>query len=320
VPEGLGPAPLSPRLTARPPSDRPTPDGGPPFPPLLACAVAILAISTASIFIRFAQEYAPSLVITAWRLTLAAAVLFPIAWLRHRAEWRGLTRRDLGSAFLSGVFLAFHFATWITSLEYTSVASSVILVCTSPLIVALAAPFVLREPLTRNLLAGVLLAVAGGAVVALADAGSAPAAHAPRPLLGNALALLGAFLVAGYFMIGRRLRAHWSLLTYVTLTYGSAALVALALLAATGSRPVGYPPAAYLWFALLAFVPQLAGHSTFNWALRYLPAANVSLLVLGEPVGTILLACLILHEAPGPMKILGGTLVLGGIYLGSRPR
>ena len=135
-----------------------------------ALFIAILAVSTASIFIRFAQTDAPSLVIAALRLTFASAALAPIALTRHRAELQRLTRRELLLGLLSGLFLAVHFATWISSLEYTTVASSVVFVSTGPLWVALLSPFVLREPLTRPVLIGMSLALIGGIVVALSDA------------------------------------------------------------------------------------------------------------------------------------------------------
>ena len=304
-------------------------DAEPPFPPLAACCQAIIAISTAAIFIRFAQEYAPSLVVTAFRLGISVLVLAPVALTRGRRELAGLTRRDYGLAMASGAFLALHFAIWITSLEYTSVASSVVLVCTSPLFVALAAPLVLREPITRGVLAGVVVAIVGGAVVALSDAGGGGDASgagglgallAQDSIRGDLLALLGAMMVAGYFLIGRRLREKLSLLNYIFLTYGTAAVIAVAVVPLAGQSFTGYPPRAYLWFILLALVPQLLGHSTFNWALRYLPAANVSLIILGEPVGTILLAYIFLGEAPGAIKLGGAALILTGIYLGSSPR
>ena len=132
----------------------------PAVPPILALAFAILAVSTASIFIRLAQEHAPSLVIAAGRLTLATLILAPIAWTQKRAELRSLSRSELGLALLSGFFLALHFATWISSLEYTTVASSVVLVSTVPLWVALLSPVLLKEPVTRLVLAGMALAAA----------------------------------------------------------------------------------------------------------------------------------------------------------------
>nr|MBC8503358.1 DMT family transporter [Chloroflexota bacterium] len=141
----------------------------PPVPPQLAIPFGILAVSTSSIFIRYAQADAPSIVIAAGRLTLASIILAGIAILRYRSELRNLTRRELGLALLSGFFLAIHFATWITSLEYTTVASSVVLVSTSPLWVALLAPLTIREPVARVVLLGMGLALIGGLIVGLND-------------------------------------------------------------------------------------------------------------------------------------------------------
>jgi drug/metabolite transporter (DMT)-like permease len=302
----------------------PDPAASPARPVLVGAAVlAIAAVSTGSLFIRVAQESAPSLVIATYRLTFSALVLAPFALTRRRAEIARLTRLDVGLALLSGAFLALHFASWITSLEYTSVASSVVLVCTSPLFVAVLAPFTIGEPLTRTVLGGVLLAVVGGALVGLGEArpGTTWLESLGGPAMtGNALALVGALAAAGYFLIGRRLRRKVSLLTYVFLTYGSGAAVLVALLPLTGHPYLGYPPAAYLWCLLLALVPQLIGHTTFNWSLRFLPAANIAVLVLGEPIGATILACVFLAEVPGTLEILGAVLILAGIYVVSMRR
>ncbi len=292
----------------------------------LGLLTAILAVSTASIFIRFAQEEAPSLVIAALRLTFASLALTPFALMRGRAELRQLTRRELLLGLLAGVFLAVHFATWISSLEYTSIASSVVLVSTGPLWVALLSPLFLREPLTRPVLFGMILTLAGGTVIGLGDSCAIETGLTCPPLsefvqgkafLGNFLALAGAWAVAGYLMIGRSLRARTSLIPYIFLVYSVAAIALLGIMFAAGQRPTGFSPLTYIWIALLALIPQLIGHSTYNWALRYLPAALVSITTLGEPVGSAILAYFILQEAPSALTLLGGALILAGIYLAS---
>jgi drug/metabolite transporter (DMT)-like permease len=291
--------------------------------------VAILAVSTASIFIRFAQREAPSLVIAALRLTIASLVLTPVALTRYRAELRGLTRSDLLFGLLSGIFLAIHFATWISSLEYTSIASSVVLVSTGPLWVALLSPIFLKEPLTRSILVGMAMALLGGTVIGLSDSCQLDGELVCPPLsefvqgeafFGNSLALAGAWAVAGYLMIGRRLRAGMSLIPYIFVVYGSAAISLLVAMLFAGQSPGGFSPLVYIWIILLALVPQLIGHTTYNWALRYLPAALVSITTLAEPVGSAILAFFILDEKPTLLIILGGVLILAGIYLASRPK
>lgn len=288
---------------------------------------AILAVSTASIFIRLAQREAPSLVIAAFRLTFASLILAPVALTRHKTELRSLTRRELYLGLLSGVFLALHFATWITSLEYTTVASSVVLVSTSPLWVALLAPLVLRERLTRPVLTGMLLALSGGVVIALSDSCTWQNGLACPSLaefvkggafFGNFLALAGAWMVAGYLMIGRRLRAKISLVPYIFVVYSMSAVVLVVILFAAGETPLGYPPMTYVWMLLLALVPQLIGHSTYNWALRYMPAALVAVTTLGEPIGSTILAYFLLRETPTWIKIGGAAMILVGIYIASR--
>ncbi len=295
----------------------------------LALLTGILAVSTASIFIRFAQaEGAPSIVIAAARLTIASVVLAPLVLRGQREELKTLTRREWGLALLSGLFLAIHFASWITSLQYTTVASSVVLVTTTPLWVALLAPAVLHERGNRLTYIGLALALIGGAVVGLSDACTwqAAAIHCPplrtffggNAFLGNFLALFGAWMAAGYLLVGRRLRAKMSLLPYVFVVYGMAALVLIAVMLGLGETPAGFTPVVYLWFVLLALVPQLFGHSVFNWALKYLPASVVSITLLGEPVGSTILAYFILLEKPGWLEIAGGTLILLGIWMAAR--
>jgi drug/metabolite transporter (DMT)-like permease len=296
---------------------------------ILGLLAGISAASTAAIFIRFAQhEGAPSIVIAAARLTIASLILAPFALTRYRSDLRQLSRREWVLALLSGLFLALHFATWITSLEFTTVASSVVLVSTTPLWVAILAPLVLRERLGVTAVVGLILAMTGGVIVGLSDACAwqAGAISCPplrtffggRAFLGDFLALTGAWMAAGYMLVGRKLRAKMELIPYIFVVYGMAAVVLLVIMLGIGESPLGLPPLAYLWFALLALVPQLFGHSTFNWALKYLPASLVSVTLLGEPVGSTILAYFIFQEQPGWMKIGGAMLILAGIWLAAR--
>jgi len=294
-----------------------------------AIVIAILAVSTASIFVRFAQSEAPSIVIAALRLGFAVVAIAPFALIRYRSELRKLTRHELLLAALSGGFLAVHFAAWITSLEYTSVVSSVVLVSTAPLWVALFSPLFLKEPLTRPILIGMLLALLGGAVIALGDScqisnglvcPSFSGFLRGDALLGNFLALVGAWALAGYLMIGRSLRSGMSLLPYIFVVYGVAAVALFAAMFASGQSPTGFSDMTYTWIVLLALIPQLIGHSTFNWILRFLPVTLVAITTLGEPVGSAVLAYFILKEIPASLTIGGGLLILVGIYVSTRMR
>lgn len=293
-----------------------------------ALLTAILAVSTASIFIRFAQmDGAPSLVIAALRLTFATLLLAPFALTRHRDVIRNLKRGELTLGLVSGSFLAVHFATWISSLEYTSVASSVVFVSTGPLWVALLSPMLLNERLTRAAIIGLGLALLGGTVIGLADACTwKDGLHCPdlnqvlqgRSMWGNFLALAGAWAVTGYLIIGRKLRAKMSLIPYIFVVYGMAAIGLIVLMLAAGQSPFGYEAKTYGWIFLLAAIPQLIGHSTYNWALRYLPAAFVAVTTLGEPIGSAILAFFILNETPTIAIVIGGVLILLGIYFAAR--
>lgn len=294
-----------------------------------ALMIAILAVSTASIFIRFAQRDAPSLVIAALRLTLASLALAPAALTRHSTELRKMDRAQLGLGLLAGLFLAIHFATWISSLEYTTVASSVVLVSTGPLWVALLSPLILRERLTRTVWTGMGLAVLGGLTIGLSDVcrwsgrlACDPVGDALRggAMFGNFLALAGAWAVAGYLLIGRMLRNNIGLIPYIFMVYGMAALCLLGLMLAAGQTPLHYRADTYVWILLLALIPQLIGHSTYNWALAYLPASLVGITTLGEPIGSAVLAYFILQETPTSFTAAGAVLILAGIYFSTRGR
>lgn len=283
-------------------------------PPRMRVAGGVLAgvvcVSFAAIFIRAAG--APALSTAAWRLIVAGVPLLAAALLWRRAELKALSSRQWMMTAAAGVALALHFGTWIASLELTSVASSVALVTTQPVWVAILSRLFLREPITTRLAAGIALALAGAALI-----GGADLSLEGNALPGDVLALLGAVFAAAYFVIGRRERARLSLLSYVGVVYAAAA-VALVLAASVAGQPLaGFAPRTWLFLALLGLVPQLCGHSLLNWALRYLPAPKVSLAILMEPVVATLLAIPLLGERPGPLTIIGAAVTLGGIYLAS---
>jgi len=295
----------------------------------LSLLAGIAAVSTAAIFIRFAQQAgAPSIVIAAARLTIASLLLAPLALTRYRSDLRQLTRNEWVLAMLSGLFLAFRVAAWITSLEFTSIASSVVLVTTTPLWVAILAPLVLRERLGTAAVAGLILALSGGAIIGFSDACTWQAGSLSCPplqnfsggtaFLGDFLALAGAWMAAGYMLMGRKLRVKMELVPYIFVVYGMAALALMFIMLLMKASPFGLPALAYVWFVLLALVPQLFGHSIFNWALTYLPASAVSVTLLGEPVGSSILAFFIFQEQPGWVKIMGAVLILAGIWLTTR--
>jgi drug/metabolite transporter (DMT)-like permease len=272
----------------------------------LGISVGVVAVSFAAILIRLAD--APPLVIAAWRLSLAALMLWPLTLAVARPEFRRLSRRDVILVLLSSVFLALHFGLWITSLSYTSIATSVILVTSSPLFVAAFSYFVFRESLSWNIVTGIGVCIAGTLLIGFDNwtQGSAD-------LLGSILAFLGALAVSGYLLIGRRLRQRMGILVYSSLTYTSSAVLLVAAALVAGERLFGYPGETYLWMVLLAIGPQILGHLSLNWALRFVSATLITIAVLGEPVGTNILAFIIFHETPRLLEVAGGVLILGGI-------
>lgn len=277
----------------------------------LTLGCALVVISFASIWIRWSE--APPISIAVYRLGLATLILTPIALSMRRSHLRALTRSDLRYALLGGICLALHFIFWISSLEFTSVASSVVLVTTNPIFVALGSRFLLRESVPLSLVIGIAISLTGGILIGYGDflAG-------PNVLLGDGLALLGAVMASAYLLVGRRLRAHTDLLTYIFVVYGAAAIVLFVTALLLQQPLVGFPQETYVWLVLLALGPQLVGHTSFNWALKHMPASTVAVIILGEPVGSAVLAYLLLNEPITLLKAIGGLLVLAGIYLSSR--
>ena len=275
-------------------------------------AIAVVAMSWAAPLIRLSA--APPLAIAAWRLTFATLLLTPaLARSRARIEWAKLGGPERRIAIAAGIFLALHFASWITSLRLTSVAASAVLVSLSPVFAWVFSRIFLGERPARRQAVGIVLAIVGAAVIALGDV-----SHAARgALTGDLLALAGAAFGGAYFVIGRRLRADLGLVAYVTPVYGVAAAVLLVWAAGLNQAFQPYPARDWVIFAALAAGPMLVGHGGLNYALRYLPAYTVNVAALGEPVGATLLAWLLpaIAEPPGIGAVAGGVLALGGIAL-----
>jgi drug/metabolite transporter (DMT)-like permease len=274
----------------------------------LVLALGVIGVSFAALFIRLAD--APPLVIAAYRLCLASLVLFPIGLSRSQQKLSHLTRREVLLMLLAGTCLAIHFALWITSLRYTSVATSVVLVTASPIFLAVASRFLFKQGLTRLAIAGIAISLVGGVLVSYGNW-----QLGARPLEGALLAIGGAVAVSGYLLVGQRLRQSVAVLNYTTVVYSTAGVILLISALVFGYSLTGYSGKTYAMLALLAIVPQIIGHSALNWSLRFVPATLVAVAVLGEPVGATLWAFLFLHEVPTPSELVGGALILAGIFL-----
>jgi drug/metabolite transporter (DMT)-like permease len=277
------------------------------FLPNLVLVAAVLGVSTSGLFIRLAES--PSLVIATYRMVFVTALLILPLMLAGREDLARAKARDVAQLVASGLFLAAHFGLWTASLQFTSVASSVVLVSTHPAFVALAEASWLGRVVPGLGILGIVLTMLGSVVIAI-DELSRGGANA----LGCVLALGGAVSMVGYLIIGRTLRAHLGLMSYTTVVYGVCAVALGAASVISGASLV--PPVKDIpLFLALAVVPTICGHTLFNWTLRHLPASIVSTAFLGEPVGASLLAWAFLAEVPAPATVLGGSIILIGLFL-----
>ena len=292
--------------------------------PEIGMIAAVMAISTGSLFIRLMQEEVSPLVIALYRLGISSLILLPFA-LRQRNEIASLDRLQWQLLLLGSFGLAMHFVTWISSLRYTSVLSSVVFVNTSPLWVAILSPILLNEVISRRTKTGLGLALLGTVLVGISGVVRFTDGQmvwfgfqnniGSQPLLGCFLAMLGAWSETVFLLVGRRLRSSLSLIPYTFLLYGMSSVIILGIVLVTRQTMSGFPNLTYVWLVCIALIPQLVGHSMANWALKYASAAYVSVVLLGEPVGAALLALVFLGEVPGVAEGIGATVILAGIYV-----
>jgi len=273
---------------------------------ILICGV--LGVSTGSIFARLAD--APALVTAAYRVGLSSLLLLPLAWWKARTELTKLSAGDLKLAMLSGLFLALHFATWISSLDYTAIANSVVLVNTIPLWVGLLTPLISRDQIRRNTVISIVVSVIGGTIIGFGDFTTGGSA-----LWGDFLAVLGAVCAAVYLLLGRNLRRKLSLLPYVVVCYGSAAIILWLIVLALQLPITGYSPQTVAAFWAMALISQIIGHSSYNWALKWFSTSFVAVALLGEPIGSTILAYLIFNEGLTWTKFSGGLFIMSAIYI-----
>jgi len=289
------------------------------MPATLVLALALIGISYAGPLVRL--SHAHPLAIAIWRLGFSLIIIaIALAITGSWRQWQRLDRSRTLVALGAGAMLALHFWTWNSSIGFTTVAASVVLVNTQPAMVALLSAGWLREPPTRRQWLGIGIAMAGAFVVALPDMASAANATTERALFGDMLALAGAAAAACYFVAGRKLRATLDIWPYVALVYGTCFVVLIGLAAIVQAPVLRQPPRELAIFSALAVGPMLLGHTGLNWALKYLPAYVVNLTLLGEPVGATLLAAVLpgIREVPGLATLVGGALILVGIYVTAR--
>ena len=281
----------------------------PNFPPNLALLISISAVSTASVLIRIAD--APAMAVATWRLVLSTLILLPLFISNGGVKKLQTTNRsDLIVLAGVGFVLAIHFASWITSLNLTSIASSVIFVHVDPILVALVSHFLVKERVTKRVAFGIVIALVGVFVIAIGDF-----KISETNLIGDLLSLLGAIALGIYLLAGRSLRQRLDLTSYVTPVYAISSITLFFGSLFWGIPLVGYNANQYFVFAMIALVPMIFGHTVYNWALRWVSAPIVSISLLGEPIGASLLAFIILNEAPTLTTVVGGAVTLIGILI-----
>jgi drug/metabolite transporter (DMT)-like permease len=274
-------------------------------------AAVVVAISLAAIFTKLAE--APGPLIAFWRMVFATALLAP--WVAPRIRRSDLRKETLLPTVAAGFFLAVHFASWLSSFAFTTVAASVTIVTTLPLWVALIGWAMGIRP-TRGVFVGLAFALAGGVTIGFGDLAGGSA-----PLLGDGLALIGAWSAAGYFLLGRAAQKRGlSTMTYALLVNLFAGVFLLPLPWAFGVPYLDWPAHTWAWIVAMALVPQLIGHGGLNWANRHLDPTVVSTVTLLEPVGAGILAVLIFGEIPGVGVLIGAPILLFGVALVVRYR
>lgn len=287
-------------------------------PVMSALLIAILVSSTSAILVKLSD--APSMIKVVYRLVFTVLFLSPVTLWWYRDHLRQISNRDLGIAMITGIALCVHYTLWFESLEWTTVAAGVTLTQTQTIFVALGAHWVLNERLNRGTLLGVAMAFGGVAIMSIGArlAGVTDA----NALFGNTLAVFAGVLFAGYLLAGRSLRQRVAVVPYITIVYTLAALAVLgmALLAGRTVTPTAYPRHEMAIFLALALGPTIFSQGLVNWALAYIESSIVSVSFLSVPIASAILAIIILAEYPGTETVIGGTIVLSGIYLTIRSR
>ncbi len=296
-------------------------------PPLTAYAVilaAIASMSSAAILIRLALgEDMPPVLIAVSRLFIATVILTPITLNKYWSDIKNLTRTEFILASISGIFLAIHFLAWVSSLQYTTVLVSVVIVTTGPIWVAILEVIFLRIRLSQLVIIGLIVALAGGIFIGLSGLGgntesTQSAAEADTTMIGALLSWVGAVAVAVYMLIGRKLRATLPVIPYIWLVYGISTLAMMPIVLITSTPVLGFSFEGYLVLLAMGLIPQLIGHSSLNYLLEYFPATFVSMFTQLEPIGSAILAVIFFNELPPTHQVIGSGIIIFGVLLASR--
>lgn len=280
----------------------------PKVPPLLVIFIGVLAVSASAIFVKLSTAEAGTTAF--YRMFFSVILMMPLFLKNHLGELKGLKNRDWIFSIVAGVLLAFHFILWFESLNYTSVASSTVLVTLQPLFAIVGTYFFFKERLSLKALVAMLIAIAGSVLISWGDfqlGGSA--------FYGDMLALIACAFVTGYMLFGQDVRSRVGLTTYTMIVYAVSAITLAVYMLVKGESFTTNEPMNWLWFALLAIVPNLLGHTLFNWAIKYVSTNTTSIMILFEPIGASILAYWIFNEHLIITQYVGGAVVIVGILL-----
>ena len=280
----------------------------PKIHPYIPIIIGVISISLSAIFVKLAQ--AESGVIAFYRLLFSVLIMSPLFFYKYTHELKGLTKRDWIFSSIAGIFLAFHFILWFESLKYTSVASSTVLVTLQPLFAFIGTYFFFKEKISvKTILSGVI-AIMGSFLISWGDfrvSGSA--------LYGDLLALIACALITGYLLFGQDVRKRISLITYTMVVYSSSTICLFFYVLIKGESFGPYSSMTWVWFLLLAIIPNLLGHTLFNWAVKWVSTNVISIAVLFEPIGAAILAYFVFAEKLMATQIIGGSIVIMGLLL-----
>jgi len=281
----------------------------PPFNPYIAVIIGAISVSTSAIFVKLASQ-APAAIIANYRLLIAIIIMLPIIIVKHRHEFKAIDRKNWIYSTFAGIFLAAHFILWFESLNYTSVASSVVLVTLQPIFAFLGTYLFFKERFSPGAVISMLIALFGSFIISWGDFQISGMA-----LFGDFLAILGAITITIYFLFGQRLRKQLSLMTYTFIVYSISSITLIIYNLVLQNPFLGYPIDHWWIFIALAIIPTFFGHTLFNWALRWLSTSTISMGIIFEPVGATILAYLIFGERVSAWQWLGGTIILAGLFL-----
>lgn len=281
---------------------------------IMILIIGLFSLSTASILIRFCEDVPPVMIAT-YRMSIASIILIIINSIFIRKDLFSVNKMQVILCSISGLFLAIHFISWNASLKLTSIANSVVLVNTNPIIVGILSYIIFKERHSIYLVFGIILSFSGMFIMVLSNSKEGFSLLQSSGFTGDILALVGSFMASGYLLIGSRLRKHMDTFHYITLVYSISALFLFAFSIITRTPFTGYSNNSYIYMILLAIFPQLIGHTSFNWGLKHISSTKIAITILGEPVGSIIFAYYLFNEKIDLMQGIGIILIFTAITM-----